>query len=221
MTSTFVGHPLLDQKINSEVDKFNLNDNDEKIISIFPGSRLSEINVLMPILIKFIYLANKKYNNFIYVFHVTKEFKNLIAKFLSNTTLINYKVISDENTKQNIFNKTIFAIAKSGTISLEISNAQIPSLIIYKMNFINFFIVKLLVKIRFANIFNIVANSEVIPELLQSNCNHIKIFETFDLYIKNPNLRKNQITNCNNILNEMKTDISSTEKIANILNNSI
>ena len=221
MTSTFVGHPLLDQKINSEVDKFNLNDNDEKIISIFPGSRLSEINVLMPILIKFIYLANKKYNNFIYVFHVTKEFKDLIAKFLSNTTLINYKVISDENTKQNIFNKTIFAIAKSGTISLEISNAQIPSLIIYKMNFINFFIVKLLVKIRFANIFNIVANSEVIPELLQSNCNHIKIFETFDLYIKNPNLRKNQITNCNNILNEMKTDISSTEKIANILNNSI
>ena len=49
--STFVGHPLLDNDDKVKIDLAHLNDSDKKIISIFPGSRLSEINVLMPILI--------------------------------------------------------------------------------------------------------------------------------------------------------------------------
>ena len=52
-------------------------------------------------------------------------------------------------------------MAKSGTISLEICNAKVPSIIIYKMNSINFLIVKMLVKVKFANIINIAANEEI------------------------------------------------------------
>ena len=59
--------------------------------------------------------------------------------------------------KKNI-NNSIFAVSKSGTVSLEICNANIPSIIIYKMNFLNFLIVKMLVKIKFANIINIINN---------------------------------------------------------------
>ena len=70
-----------------------------------------------------------------------------------------------------LLKQSIFAVAKSGTISLEICNAKIPSIIIYKMNSINFFIIKALVKVKFANIINIAAEEEIIPELLQSKCN--------------------------------------------------
>ena len=48
------------------------------------------------------------------------------------------------------------------------------------MGMINFFIVKMLVKIKFANIINIAANEEVIPELLQSKCNPMSIYKTVD-----------------------------------------
>ena len=75
---------------------------------------------------------------------------------------------------------SIFAIAKSGTISLEISNAKVPSIIIYKMNVINYLIVKMLVKVKFANIINIAANEEIIPELIQSNCNSKNIYNKID-----------------------------------------
>ena len=44
------------------------------------------------------------------------------------------------------------------------------------MGIINFFIVKMLVKVKFANIINIAANEEIIPELLQSNCNAKNIY---------------------------------------------
>ena len=57
------------------------------------------------------------------------------------------------------------------------------------MNFLNFFIIKLLIKVRYANIFNIISNSEIIPELLQSRCNPKTIYEVVDTYIKNPELK--------------------------------
>jgi len=215
--STFVGHPLLDKEPKNKVDLSYLINNDKKIISIFPGSRSSEINTLMPILVKFIRLAQSKNNDFLYVFHATQDFKDLVSQFLRDSNLKNCEIASDENIKENILSKSIFAIAKSGTISLEICNADVPSIIIYKMNFLNFFIIKLLIKVRYANIFNIISNSEVIPELLQSRCNPKTIYEVVDSFIKNPELRKKQILNCRKIVDEMKMDTSSSEKVANIL----
>ena len=64
-------------------------------------------------------------------------------------------MIIDKKIKDHLLEKSVFAISKSGTVSLEISNKKIPSIIIYKMNFLNYFLVKLLVKIKFANIINI------------------------------------------------------------------
>ena len=46
------------------------------------------------------------------------------------------------------------------------------------MNIINFLIIKMLVKIKFANVINIIANEEIIPELLQSDCNSKNIYTT-------------------------------------------
>ena len=221
VNSSFVGHPLLDNEIKNKVDLSHLTYKNKKIISIFPGSRLSEINTLMPILVQFITLNQSKYKDLLYVFHSTQEFKDLVHQFLSESSLKNCEIASDENIKKNILSNSSFAIAKSGTISLEICNAQVPSIIIYKMNFLNFFIIKLLIKVRYANIFNIISNSEIIPELLQSRCNPKTIYELVDSYIKDPKLGKTQILNYNKILDEMKISTSSTEKVANILNKSL
>ena len=219
--STFVGHPLLDFKVKNKVDLSSFISKKKKIISIFPGSRLSEIKILMPILINFIKLSQKNNYDFLYIFHSTKGFKHLLKKTLLDSSVENYEIISDENIKKEILFHSFFAIAKSGTISLEICNAGVPSIIIYKMNMINFFIIKLLAKVRYANIFNIIDNSEVIPELIQSNCNHKKIYEVFNSFIENPELRKKQITKFNEILSNMKSHRSSSENVANILNNEL
>ena len=89
------------------------------------------------------------------------------------------------------------------------------------MNFLNFFIIKLLIKARYANIFNIISDSEIIPELLQSRCNPKTIYEFVNSYINDPKLGKTQILNYNKILDKMKIDTPSTEKVANILNKSL
>ena len=218
INSTFTGHPLLEQK---EEGKINLNQiikNDKKIFSIYPGSRLSEINTLMPILFKFINLMNKKYDNIFFVFHSTSEYAQLINDLLVKEKIKNCSAISDEKIKSHILKKSIFAVSKSGTISLEICNAKIPSIIIYKMNIINFFIVKMLVKVKFANIINIAAEEEIIPELLQSNCNYQNIFNTVDKLLNDKKALENQVTKSSKIINNFKTEKSS-EIASSILNN--
>ena len=160
---------------------------------------------------------NRKFDNFTFVFHATDENKDLINMKINNTNLKNAEVISDENIKNQILNKSNFAVSKSGTISLEICNAKVPSIIIYKMNFLNFLIVKMLVKIKFANIINIINNQEIIPELIQKECNAKEIFRSVVYFLKNPELMSKQIEDCEKTLCQIRSKTSSSEEASTIL----
>ena len=217
--STFTGHPLLEKQAKSKVDVSQIIKENKKIFSIYPGSRLSEINILIPILFEFIKLMNEKYTDMFFVFHSTSEHSQLIKSLLNKEGFKNCEVISDELIKSHVLQQSMFAVSKSGTISLEICNAQIPSIIIYKMNSINFFIVKMLIKVKFANIINIAANEEIIPELLQSKCNPKNIFNTTDGLLQDAKALKKQIAKSQEIIRKFKTGKSSEIASSVLLNN--
>ena len=218
--STFTGHPFLEDQEKGKFDISQIIKKNKKIISIFSGSRLSELNVLLPILIDFVKMMNEKYNDIFFVFHSTSEHNKSIQNRLALEAFKNCGSISDEKIKFQVLKSSIFAVAKSGTVSLEICSAKIPSIIIYKINSINFFIVKMLVKVKFANIINIAADQEVIPELLQSNCNPKNIFKNVDRLLKDQDSIQLQINKSQEIISKFKTGQSS-EIAASILNNSL
>ena len=214
--NTFVGHPLL-EKNKSKIDISNISKG-KKIISLFPGSRLSELKTLFPILIDFVKLMNEKFNEYIFIFHSTDENKDFIHRMLNNLNLENLEVVSDKDLKSEILLNSIFAVAKSGTVSLEICNAKVPSIIIYKINFINFLIMKSLVKVNFANIINIINNREIIPELLQNECNPKEIFKSVKYFLKNPKFAEKQVKDCSRTLEQIRSKTSSSDEAAKVLN---
>ena len=214
----FVGHPLLQNKERSKIDINQIIGKNKALISVFAGSRKSEILVLMPILLDFIKLMNEKYTDMTYVFHSTKEYSDLIKSFINESSLTNCEIVSDDKIKSHILQKSVFAVAKSGTVSLEISNAKIPSIILYKMGIINFMIVKSLIKTKYANIINFAANEEIIPELLQSNCNSKNIFKHVSNFLEDPNKIKEQVNRVQSILNKLKINGSSSELASLSLN---
>ncbi len=214
----FVGHPLLQNKERSKIDINQIIEKNKALISVFAGSRKSEILVLMPILLDFIKLMNEKYTDMTYVFHSTKEYSDLIKSFINESSLTNCEIVSDDKIKSHILQKSVFAVAKSGTVSLEISNAKIPSIILYKMGIINFMIVKSLIKTKYANIINFAANEEIIPELLQSNCNSKNIFKHVSNFLEDPNKIKEQVNRVQSILNKLKINGSSSELASLSLN---
>jgi lipid-A-disaccharide synthase len=214
----FVGHPLLENRVEDKIDINQFVGKNKALFSIFAGSRISEINVLMPIFLNFIKYMEKKYNDITYVFHATKAHKDLIHSYIKNSNTLNCEVVSDDKLKGHLLKKSIFAIAKSGTVSLEICNAKIPSIIVYKMNFINFLIVKMLVKIKYANIINIAAKEEIIPELLQSKCNSKNIYNEVSKFLDTPSLVEEQVRKTQTILNQFKTSKSPSEQASEALN---
>ena len=218
MSHEFVGHQLLDTTNENANDINQILEKNKALISVFSGSRKSEIDVLTPIILNFIKLMNEKYEDFSYVFHSTKEYSDLIQSYIKKNNLSNCEVISDDKIKNHILKKSIFAVSKSGTVSLEICNAKIPSIILYKISLINFLIIKMLVKTKFANIVNIAAKEEIIPELLQSNCNPKNIFTVVSDYLNNPKKMNEQISKTQIILNNFKTNNSSSTLAAKSLN---
>ena len=217
MLNTFVGHPLLEKNKKSKIDLSSLVSNDKKIISIFPGSRSSETTILLPILCDFINLMNKKFNDYSFVFHATDENKNFIVNYLKKINLKNTQVISDNNIKSKVLSNSVFAVSKSGTVSLEICNLEIPSIIIYKINIINFFIMKSLVKVKFANIINIINRKEIIPELLQGECNAYEIYNSVVYLLKNPDIMQKQIEACKKTIEQIRSKTSSSNEASLIL----
>ena len=77
---TFVGHPLLENDEKTKVDLSNIIKENKKIFSIFSGSRSSEIDVLTPILFRFIKMMKTKYKDIHFIFHTTHEHKNKLKE---------------------------------------------------------------------------------------------------------------------------------------------
>ncbi len=217
INNTFVGHPLIERNQNNKTIIDNILPKNKKIISIFPGSRNFETNVLLPILLDFVKLMNKKHNEYFFYIHATEENKSLILEYLKKYNFDNIDIVSQENIKSEILSKSIFAVSKSGTVSLQICNFNVPSIIIYKLSFINFMIFKMLVNVKFANIINIINNREVIPELLQKECNADEIYRSVIYLLKNPELRKKQVSECSKTLEGIRSKTSSAGEASSIL----
>ncbi|WP_440691796.1 lipid-A-disaccharide synthase [Candidatus Pelagibacter sp. HIMB1782] len=217
INNTFVGHPLIEINQNNKTIIDNILPKNKKIISLFPGSRNSETNVLLPILLGFIKLMNQKHKEYFFYIHATEENKNLILEYVKKFNVENIDIVSEENIKSEILSKSIFAVSKSGTVSLQICNFNVPSIIIYKLSFINFMIFKMLVNVKFANIINIINNREVIPELLQKECNADEIYRSVIYFLKNPILMKKQVSECSKTLEGIRSKTSSAGEASSIL----
>ena len=215
LKNTFVGHPILDNPKNEKIEIKELLKG--KIISIFPGSRLSELKLHVPILIDFIKKMNEEKINYNYIFHATQDSKEYLSKVIKKNNLENVDLISNENIKIATIKKSIFAIVKSGTVSLEVCKYGVPSIIIYKMNFLNFFIAKLFLKIKYANMINIINNKEIIPELLQKECNSDEIYKTVNYLLKKPELINEQLKQVNKTIKELRSITSSSNEASNVL----
>ena len=162
---------------------------------------------------------NNKDIDFKFIFHSIDKYKNYLNNLLIKQNIPNAEVISNDKIKNQILKISSFAVVKSGTISLEVCKLNVPSIIIYKMNFINYFVAKLFLKIKYANMLNIINDREVIPELIQNDCNSNEIFKSVYYLLKKPELIEKQLLDVRKTINNLKSPSSSSEEASKILLN--
>ena len=166
---TFVGHPLLDI-VKPSMDReeafrhFDASPAHPRVM-LMPGSRQQEIMNLLPDMLAAAEIIVEQVPDCQFFLPVAST----ISREMLQTILDNYKVkvnLTNGNT-YDLMNICDLAIAASGTATLETSLMKVPTVIIYKLASLTYFIGKFLVKIPDIGLPNIVVGRRIVPELLQ------------------------------------------------------
>ncbi len=199
LKTVFIGHPIvenipdLSQKkiLNDEFRKKYLIENDDLVISLTPGSRSSEVKRIFPEFIKAINLLVAEKQNLKVIIPLVTKTKEIVTEMAKNLN-VKYFLLEGEEKKSAFF-AADFALAKSGTNAVEFSLYNIPLVIAYKINSITHFLLRRMVKIKFANLINLILNEEIIPEMLQKKCEGKQLYKALIKLIDNKNLAQKQI----------------------------
>jgi len=197
----FVGHPLIDiakPKFSREtaLERFNL-DKGKITIGLFPGSRNSEVKLLLPKMLKAAEILNKRLGNLQFVLPVASTINKIqIEKIIGNTcNNVRVNVITDNN--YDAINISRVVIVASGTTTLEAAIINSPMVILYKLSPLTYLIGKLMIKVENIGLVNLVAQRRVVCELIQHDVTPeqiagevLKILEDRELYSK----IKNELT---------------------------
>ena len=156
----YIGHPLKNKTYYS-------NDNNEiNNIGIFLGSRQQEIykNILI---IKRLIVNLKNHRELVFNFFVTNEYHEFIKNYFKDYS--NIQIHLNDNSYYKKISKLDFAFACSGTVHLELCFSNIPHLIFYKANIINYIIFKLFVRSKYLSLVNIFNKKEIVKEFIQKD----------------------------------------------------
>lgn len=209
----YFGHPISEYLIKNKKSLFKKR-NKYETIGIFPGSRKNEINKIFPVILKACHLISQKIPEvkFIIFKSHTIDLKTLL-KYIKNYKNLNI-IITDGKEKINYHLDC--AIAKSGTITLELALFNIPHVIVYKFSFINYLIARKIAKVKFIGLPNLILGRLIVKELIQNDCNPENIFNEILKILKDIRYRKNTMKNFYKI-KKLLFKKNITEKIADFI----
>ncbi|MFH0793472.1 MAG: lipid-A-disaccharide synthase [bacterium] len=177
--ATYVGHPLLDimnlTMTREEVFGHFGFDPKKRLIGIIPGSRKSEVDALLPVMLE----AAERVSEAMPDVQFTLPRATTIRGDLIKSILARYNIpvkIVDEY-RYNVRSCLDFAWVKSGTATLETALLGTPMLIVYKVSWLSWMLAKSIVKVPFISLVNLIANDLVVPELLQNEATAQNIAE--------------------------------------------
>lgn len=206
-----------DNDKNSSTDK-SKNTSNQKIIALLAGSRKQEVKSLLPVMIEVVKKFNQKTDG--------NEYKFVLAGVSSLEESIYDS--AKENGIDIIFEQTYdllsaadAAVVASGTATLETALFQVPQVVIYKVNAITYQIAKLVIKVKWVSLVNLIANKEIVKELLQHNATVETISQELELLLdKNSeryNFMKKEYINLKNQIQTEGVSIRTAKKIKEIL----
>lgn len=223
VNSEFVGHPLIKQlpvACNKEKLREELNiNNDEKLVSIFPGSRVFEINNLLEIFLKSAQKIKEKNPNVKFALAQAPTIKDeLINPIIKKYSDLNIKILKNRN--YDLLSGSDALILASGTVALEAALYETPMIISYKGPELFYMIYKIVRCVNMVSLPNIILNEEIVPELIQKLSNSEKISGEILKILNDENYRTYMKLKLRNVKEKMMSS-NAAEKVALIINSDI
>lgn len=216
----FVGHPVVERMAGMQFDTAGFRRENgippaATVITLLPGSRRSEIKRLLPVLRGAV--ERLEADDLFVVVPTVTAVEPIVHKGLEGFS-VPMRVVSGAQDRYNAFKTSAIALAKSGTVSLELAAVGVPHLIAYSFNPLTNLVARLLVKTRFANLINIIAGREIIPEFLLGNCRPEPIAACAEHLLQSPASAEKQVAEAQEILQRLRLpDILPSDRAAQIV----
>jgi lipid-A-disaccharide synthase len=139
-----------------------------KLLLLLPGSRGGEVSRLLPLFRDAARVLGGRYPGLAVALTATATVSAQVSAAVATWPFA--ATVVGRAEKYDAFAAGDVALAASGTVALELALAQVPSVVAYRINGLTHALVKRIVKIRYANLLNLVLEREAVPELLQADC---------------------------------------------------
>lgn len=191
----YVGHPLLDMvKLNYSKQEsrkiFGLSE-DEITIGILPGSRLSEVRILMPELLRAAQILKREMPDLQFVLPLADTLEETSVTEIISRFNVDVKVVSGH--AYDVISCADLALVASGTATLETALLGVPMIIVYKISLLSYFIGRLFVHVKNIGLVNIIAGKTIVPELIQGDASGKRIAAESLSILKNGERRQKMI----------------------------
>jgi len=212
----FVGHPLMDYLLNFPQKKSFLKENDlsttQPIVALLPGSRMQEIQKMLPLF--------KKVADLFPMYQFVIGAAPSIAeehylKYTLNNTL---KVVY--NHTYDLLQHSSAALVTSGTATLETALFKVPQIVCYRTNPINFWIAKKILNLKYISLVNLILDRPAVLELIQEDCSPNRLATELKNLMESKD--KNQsLQKAYSLLNSLLGKGGASAKTASIIYNQI
>jgi len=212
MKVDYVGNPLLDA-ISAFEPAANFYQHNQlsakKIIALLPGSRKQEISYLLPDMLT---VADQFPDHQLIIAGAPSFNKFFYSQFLGNRDI---PVLF--NATYDLLKNADAAIVASGTATLETALFHVPQVVVYKGNAVSITIARMVIKIKFISLVNLIMDNGVVKELIQQDCNPQSMAAELELLINNKIYRDAMLKNYNKLDERMGKPGASAKTAALIV----
>ncbi len=205
---TFVGHPVVEGGANSG-DGLGFRQAhgiapEAPVVCALPGSRSTEVARHMPIFGQVIELLAGRSPGLRVILPTLESVGGMVSAGARNWPL--QPIIVDGSEKYGAFAAAQVAIAASGSVALELAAARLPTVTAYKTNPITAWLTRRLVRVRFANLVNLMNDREVVPEFLFEACTPENLASAAERLITEPNAARDQVKGMQYAISRLNPD---------------
>ena len=191
---TYVGHPAIDSGVDRGDGKaFRTRHGvpqDAPLLCLVPGSRAGEVRRILPVFGEALLLLKKNHPELRVVIPIVPSTADVVKSMTQGWPLD--VIFADAAERQDAFAASNAAMAKSGTVTLELALAGVPMAVAYRVSAATAFIVRRLISVEHASLVNLLAGRSVAPEFLQENCTAANLAAAIDQLLRSEQARDAQ-----------------------------
>jgi lipid-A-disaccharide synthase len=191
---SYVGHPLVEQlpSLRPNAGEQARRDTDPPVLLVLPGSRRSEIRHHLDVFGATLGRLRGEGRAFELMLPTMPHLETSIREGVANWP-VKPQIVVDEPEKRAALRIARAALAKSGTVTLELALSGIPMVTAYRLGAIDAFILRRAVRVSSVILANLVIGEDVIPEFLQEDCTPEKLAPALSDVLADSPLRRRQV----------------------------